>query len=298
MEEQTEDMTYNRILVPLDGSAIAERALPYAKYIAKQHKSELVLLTICAAGSERINGLSKAYLELKAGELKSEGVEASMAIAHGSVANKIVGFGAKNNIDLIAISSHGYSGIKRLVIGSVAQKVIGSTNLPVLLIRSGDTEMTKFGCRKILLPLDGSFFSEMAIPYAEEMARGTGADIVLLAVSESPEVPSDRSPAIEPSWEEYRDALAVETQQQARAYLNRVKSEMESRGVNATLHIVSGGVAESICDFAGCEDIDLITMATHGRTGVSRLVFGSVARRIADESCQPVLLVRPSSAKK
>jgi nucleotide-binding universal stress UspA family protein len=287
-------MAYSRILVPLDGSAVAEKALPYARLIARKHGGELVLLTVCTTGSERLNSPSKAYLELKVGELKSQGVKVSTAIVHGSIAEKIVDFGANNKIDLIAISSHGYSGFKRLVLGSVAQMVIGSTHLPVLLLRPEAAEVGEVGCKKILLPLDGSFFSEASIPYVEEMAVGLGADIVLLAVSEPPEVPSDRSPAIEPSWEEYRDALVAEARQQALEYLERVKAGLEDKGIRVTLKVVSGEVAESICDTADCEKVDMIAMATHGRSGVSRLVFGSVARRIADESCQPVLLVRPS----
>ena len=291
-------MAYKRILVPLDGSALAEKAVPYATFIAKKHGSQLFLLTVGSApGSERINALGRAYLELKATKLKAEGVKASTEIVYGNVSDKIVEFADKNDIDLIAISTHGYSGFKRLMLGSVAEKVIGSTYCPVLLIRPTGEETPRVDCGRILLPLDGSFFSEAAIPCAEEMARGTGADIVLLAVTEVPDVPSDRSPAIKPSWEEYRDALAAESRQQAQAYLDRVKAAMKDRKVKVSSQVVTGDIAGSICDIVDCENIDMVIMATHGRTGVSRLVFGSVARRIADESRQPVLLVRPPADK-
>jgi len=298
MNIRAEDITYKKILVPLDGSALAEAALPYATFIANKHGSELILLTVGSTPSnKRINTFGRAYLEQQATKLEAEGTKVSTEIVYGNVSNKIVEFADKNDVDLIAISTHGYSGLKRLMLGSVAGKVIGNTYCPVLLIRSTDEAVPRVGCSKILLPLDGSFFSEVAIPYAEEMARGTGADIVLLAVTEVPDVPSDRSPAIKPSWEEYRDALAAESRQQAQSYLDRVKVAMKDRKVKVSSQIVTGDIAGSICDTVDCEHIDMVVMATHGRSGVSRLVFGSVARRIVDESTQVVLLVRPTVDK-
>ena len=291
-------MAYNKLLVPLDGSPLAEKALPYATYIARKHGSEILLLTIGSApGNQRIAALSRAYLELKAGQLKDEGVKAAAEIVYGgNVADIIVKYAEKNDIDLIAICTHGYSGFKRLMLGSVAEKVIGSTNRPVLLIRPGAREAS--GLSRILLPLDGSFFSETAIPYAVEMARGSGASLTLLAVTEVPNVPSDRPADIKPSWEEYREALIQEARQQADEYLSRVKSEIEDKKVKVSCQVVVGDIADGICKVADCEKMDMVVMATHGRTGVSRLVFGSVARRIADESKQPVLLVRPEEERR
>jgi len=287
-------MAYKKLLVPLDGSPLAEKALPYATYIAKKHGSEIFLLSIGSApGSERITALSRAYLELKAEKLKVEGIKTTTEIVYGGgVADRIVEYAEKNDVDMIAICTHGYSGFKRLMLGSVAEKVIGSTNCPVLMIRPGSREEV-IGLGRILLPLDGSFFSEAAVPYAAEMALGTGATITLLAVTEVPNVPSDRSPDIKPSWEEYREALTQEAKQQAEVYLNRVKAEIEKKKVKVVCQVVVGDISGGICDVADCQNVDMVVMATHGRTGVSRLVFGSVARRIADESCQPVLLVRP-----
>ena len=291
-------MAYKKLLVTLDGSPLAEKALPYATYIAKKHGSEIFLLSIGSApGNERIKALSCAYLELKQNQLEKEGVKATSEIVYGgNVAERIVEFADKHDIDLIAICTHGYSGFKRLMMGSVAEKVIGNTNRPVLLIRRGSKDEVA-GMGRILLPLDGSFFSETAIPYATEMARGLNATITLLAVSEPPVIPSDRPPDIKPSWEEYKKALVEEAKQQAEQYLDRVKGDIEKDKVKAKCQVVVGEIADGICSVADCENVDMVVMATHGRTGVSRLVFGSVARRIADESCQPVLLVRPMEEK-
>ena len=292
-------MAYKKLLVPLDGSPLAEKALHYATYIAKKHGSEIFLLSISSTSrNERTTALSRTYLELKASHLEDQGVKTTIEIVHGSgVAENIVDFADKKDIDLITICTHGYSGFKRLMMGSVAVKVIGNTNRPVLLIRPGSKEEV-VGMGRILLPLDGSFFSETAIPYATEMAHGLNATVTLLAVTETPNVPSDRPPDIKPSWEEYRKALIDEAKQQAEEYLNRIKRDIEKSKVKAKCQVLVGDIANGICSVADCENIDIVVMATHGRTGVSRLVFGSVARRIADESYQPVLLVRPMEEKK
>lgn len=292
-------MAYKKLLVPLDGSPLAEKALPHAAYIAKKHGSEIFLLSIVStSGNKSTTTLSRAYLKLKEDQLEKDGIKATIEIVYGgSVADRIVEFAEKNDIDLIAICTHGYSGFKRLMIGSVAEKVIVNTSRPVLLIRPG-SKVEEVGIGRILLPLDGSFFSEAAIPYAIGIARDLNATLTLLAVTENPNIPSDRPPDIKPSWEEYRKALIDEAKQQAGEYLNRVKVDIEKRKVKVKCQVVVGDIANSICSVADCENVDMVVMATHGRTGLSRLVFGSVARRIADESCQPVLMVRPMEEKK
>ena len=103
------------------------RAIPYAKTIAKTKGSELILFTVSIASVEQLDRPMKAYLELNAKELQSQGIKASVAIVYGNVADEIVSFADKNNIDLIIISTHGYSGIKRWVLGSVARKVLYGT---------------------------------------------------------------------------------------------------------------------------------------------------------------------------
>src|SRR4030042_494361 len=115
-------MAYKKLLVPLDGSELAERAIPYAQAIAKTRSSEVILFTVSIASVEQLDRPMKAYLELKVKEMQSEGIEASAANAYGNVADEIVGFAEKNNVDLIVISTHGYSGIKRWVLGSVARE--------------------------------------------------------------------------------------------------------------------------------------------------------------------------------
>jgi nucleotide-binding universal stress UspA family protein len=290
-------MAYRRVLVPLDGSELAERAIPYAKNLAKAKGSELILFTVSVASVEQLDRPMKAYLELNSKELKSQGIKASTAITYGNVADEIIKFADKNKIDLIILSTHGHSGIKRWALGSVALKVLHGTCAPVLLIKSKAHKTAKVEFKQILVPLDGSPFSEASIPYVKELVKGTGGEIILLRVSEPPVLSADRPPAIKPSWEEYRDILMAETQRHAEAYLEGIRANIVKSGIKVRSKAILGKASEGILKVAQKEDINLIAMTTHGRTGVSRWVYGSVASRIVEESLQPVMLIRPSIPK-
>jgi len=285
-------MAFEKILVPLDGSNLAERALPYAQTIAKTRGSSILLLSVLGAG-EHLERPMKAYLEAQARQLESQGISSSVSVVSGSPAEEIVQFADENEADLTIISSHGYSGIRRWMLGSVALKVLYGTCVPTLLIKAASPETSPAKFRKVLLPLDGSPFSETSLLYAEELLQGTAAELLLLRVSEPPVVPADRSPAIKPSWEEYRDQLMAEVRQQASAYLEKVKSGFEQKGLKARSQTLLGKAVESILEVARAEGVDLIIMTTHGRTGISRWVYGSVANRVMQECHHPILLIRP-----
>ncbi|MBM3119765.1 MAG: universal stress protein [Chloroflexi bacterium] len=284
-------MAYRKLLVPLDGSRLAEKALPYAKALSKTKGSEIILFTVSTA-SEQFDRPIKAYLDLTAKELKSQKIKVSTAVAYGNVAEEIIKFAQKGKIDLIIISTHGHSGIKRWMLGSVALKVLYGTCTPVLLAKSKAHKISKVKFKKILVPLDGSPFSETSIPYVKELAKGAGSEIILLRVSEPPILPADRSPAIKPSWEEYQSMLMAKIQQQALEYLEKIKAGFETSAIK--IQTALGKAADSILQAAQKENVSLIAMTTQGRTGISRWVYGSVANRIVEQSLQPVLLIRPS----
>jgi len=294
-------MAYKKILVPLDGSELAEKALPYTKSIAKLKNSEVILfaVSITTPGSRRTR-LLKTYMDVSAKNLKTKGLKVSAAIAYGNVADEIIEYADKNKVELIVISTHGYSGIKRWMLGSVTQKVLYGTCTPVLLIKSKSPEISDVKLKKILLPVDGSPFSESTFPYVEELAKKSNAEVILVEVSESPVVPSYGDRPINSTWGKYRDTLWSELQQHSSEYLEKVKSALVKRGINVKSQAVKGKVGETalkIMQLANKEKVDLVVIATHGRTGISRWVYGSVANRIVQESLQPVLLIRPSTPK-
>jgi nucleotide-binding universal stress UspA family protein len=293
-------MAYKRLFIALDGSELSERAIAYARAIAKARGSEVILFTVSIASVEQLDRPMKAYLELKAKELQSQGIKASSAIAYGSVPDEIISYADKNNIDLIIISTHGYSGIKRWVLGSVARKVLYGTGVQVLLIKSKAPKISQIELKKLLLPLDGSPFSESPIPSIEQLTKGTGTEIVLTLVCEPPLVPSYGDHPINPTWEKHRDTLWSEAKNQASEYLKKMETKLKKRGMKVKSLVIPGElgrVAETILQTAQREKVDLIAMATHGRSAVSRWVYGGVANRIVEQSLQPVLLIRPSRPK-
>ncbi len=291
-------MAFKKILVPLDGSELAEKALPYATTIAKLNKSEVILfaVSITAKGGRR-DRLLKSYLDVKTKALESSGIDVSSSVAYGEVAEEIVKYAENNQINLIIISSHGYSGIKRWMLGSVAQKILYSTTMPVLLIKSKSPSLEKVELIKILVPLDCSHFSEIPLSYIEGLAKSSRFELLLLTVTEPPVVPSYGSRPINSTWEKYRDAIWTELEQQSAEYLDKIKKEVIKRIFKTKTLIVKGQdgkVAQSILQVAQDEKVNLIAIATHGRSGISRWVYGSVTNRIVEESLQPVLLIRPA----
>ncbi len=140
---------------------------------------------------------------------------------------------------------------------------------------------------KILVPLDGSALAERAIQHAVEVARGTGAEIVLL---QAVQAPLGKAPEAGQSEE---IASIREAVQQASAYLEVVASKLVKEGVKVRTVVTDGAADSSILAFAHNENVDLLVMSTHGRTGLSKAVMGSVAERVTLATKRPVMLVKP-----
>lgn len=292
-------MAYKKILVPLDGSELAEKALPYAKSIAKLKNSNVILFAVSLTiFVDRRDRLFASYLEVSAKELNEEGIKATTATSYGDVAEEIVKYANKNKMDLIVMATHGYTRAKQWLFGSVTQKVLYGTEIPVLLIKSKSPEVSgEFN--RILVPVDGSPFSEATLPYVEELTRKTNKEILLLHICEPPVVPSYGSHPINPTWKKYRDDMWGETEKLSTNYLNKTMAAMKKKGIKVKSRVIkaqSGEVAKTIMQISKEENIDLIVIATQGRTGVSRWVYGSVANRIVGEFSQPILLIRPATS--
>ncbi len=147
--------------------------------------------------------------------------------------------------------------------------------------------------RKILVPLDGSELAEKVLPHAEALARCMGAEIILLRVpvyayegAAVTATPYRRAPL--PLLDEREEAL-----KEATNYLNKVKFNLAMKGVHTSVFVKEGLTGEMIIQFAREQGVDLIAMSTHGRTGLGRVVFGSVAEQVLRGAGKPVLLIRP-----
>jgi len=194
-------------------------------------------------------------------------------------------------VDLIVMATHGLSGLRRWWLGSVSEKIVTHSTIPILLIHSKQVKELdrdrKITFKHILTPLDGSDTGEAALHHATELALKTGASITLLHVI--PEVHTIESRILGKEFNKFVKAMHDAGQK----YLDKISSRLAEKGINVSTKIVNGDPAETVADMAVYEKVDLIAMSTHGRSGIARWVLGSVADKIVHESKIPLWLVRP-----
>jgi len=297
-----------RILVPLDGSRLAEQALSCAMTLGRGLPAELVLFRAVSIPSDVQEALDKAvlkpdplieqleteaseYLEAMSHLLSNTDLSFSHVVQRGFAADTIVDYAEQMDIQLIVMASHGYTGIKRWTHGSVAERVLQSASVPALLVRakegvSKDLPETS-PCRRILVPLDGSKVAEQVLPAVTPMAKALGCEITLFHV---PVVYASGLLIGEgylPLHGDFETADRV-----AQDHLDGLASDLRDQGIEASTATWVGPVAETIVDYADVNDVDLIAMCTHGRTGIARWALGSVADRVLRAGDRPILLVR------
>ncbi|MGD9099324.1 MAG: universal stress protein [Anaerolineae bacterium] len=293
----------SQILVPLDGSALAEQALPYAMTLARGLPAELVLFRSVSLPSdvkgilddtadeplEQLETEANDYLRKVAGQFEEAGLRAYAVVRHRPAAEAIVDYSNQADIRQIVMSTHGYSGISRWRHGSVAERVLQSANVPVLLVRaqrSKDAAPVP-ACRRILVPLDGSALAEQVLPPVVALAQAFDAEMVLFQVAIV-----HTSGSFTGEWYLPLQGILETARQDAQAYLNRVADSLKGDGFKVSTAMRVGAVADSIVDHAQINHIDLIAMCTHGRTGLARWTLGSVADRVLRAGHVPLLLVR------
>ena len=297
-----------RILVPLDGSCLAEQALPYALTLGRGLPAELVLFRAISIPPEVQEALDRAglkadplmehlktdakeYLEAISQLASSTDLKFSQVIRHGLAADAIVDYVEQMGIQLIVMASHGYTGLKRWTHGSVAERVLQQASAPVLLVRAEETTLKDLrkasACRSILVPLDGSKMAEQILPVIAPIASALACEMNLLQVpiiSASGAFTGGSYPPL---------ASTLDTvDQDAKAYLDRLANDLSEQGIKVSTATWMGPVAQTIVDYAKVNDIDLIAMCTHGRTGLARWALGSVADRVLRAGEKPILLVR------
>ena len=317
---------YERILVPLDGSKLAQQALPYARAWASAKSAKVELLEVIApleefekpevddyaavgAGTRgdpwpvphewsmiAEHFRNKAWLQLAdSAAMLGEGVEVSSKVLEGDAAEAIITEADRQPETLIAMATHGRSGIGRWLLGSVTDKVVRHANHPTLVIRAHDdvegTPAATIG--EVILPLDGSATAEAAIPHAVEMAKVLGVGISLVrAVSAMPHTDA----FVEYLSDGYQPTIG-KALDDAEGYLESRANGIRSQGVaNVHAYAMLGGAGSIITDAARRSEDALVVMATHGRSGVGRWALGSVTDRVVRHGRGPVLVVRPGLA--
>ncbi len=289
---------FNHILVPLDGSDIAEKALRPAAGIASAMSARLTLLRVVPQFAllaadpmvyEEMNRLGEdealSYLRSKADGL-GLGVKVESVCETGQPADAIIQYAEENDVDLIMMSSHGRSGLSRWVYGSVAERVMrrGPCATAIINARVSD-EAAK--TKKILIPLDGSDLAERALEPGRQLGMAMGAELHLLRVNSSTHQMLETASMSE-VFDEIEHKEVVKTEE----YLEKKKAEMALDDVHVTAAMAKGTVAEAIFEYAAERGIDLIIMSSHGRTGLQRWVYGSVAEKVLRGACCATMIIR------
>ena len=309
---------YSRIILPLDGSESAEQAIPYIRLLALKmsipvrlllavERENPVLVQSLHAGrhwneSEGARAAKAGeYLDATAARLRDDGLVVDTTIPRREPADAIVEEASKDEDALIAMASHGRSGLARWWMGSVADKVLHMADNPLLIIRVKEqgSELSSPTAECLIVPLDGSELAELALPHAQFLATSMELPLRLLQVTPSEAeyysymatgpgvVPTP--PLSSPSILE----LIAMTNSESQGYLADVGGRLTAQGVlSVEKQVVQGAPADSIVDLATAEAGSVVVMTTNGRSGVGRMLLGSVAERVVRQSGCPVLLVR------
>lgn len=290
---------YKTIIVPLDGSELAEVALPFAEESVGRTGVDLVLLSVRQPQDDHSPRMMQSYLEKIADQAridaekyqKSPGgqpVNVTWKILQGNPAEEIVAFAEKEEGNRIVMATHGQSGSTRWGLGSIADKITKASNIPVTLIRAkgSQPEVRKGFYNNILATLDGSKASEVILPHVEDMAKSWGAAVTLFMVFQME--------SITVTYEAVKNAESLKTA--SISYLEKITNDLKAKGINAKYVLIdlAEDVAAEINKYTTQNSIDLVVMATHGRSGPRRWILGSVTNKVLHEGNTPIMLVRTS----
>ena len=304
---------FRTILLPLDGSQLAERALPYAKTLAQRAGGRIVLVRAEPAsdtpfetepdhrrngadGAERAGGSTAAAEYLANVAIALMGVPVEPLLLHDQPGDAILRAVSTAKADAIVMTTHGRSGFGRWLYGTVADHVLHHADVPVLLVPAACNYVWDGAIpgvpRRVLVPLDGSPFAEEILPAASQLTGILEAEIDVLRVVDVPStISQDYVQTAELS--EMLSSQEVEAQR----YVETMAGQLRAAGGVVTPHVEVGWAPTVIADAARGRHSCAIAMATHGRTGIARVVLGSVATATLQRAHVPLLLVRPPQLK-
>jgi len=297
---------YKRILIPLDGSELAEQTLPYARIIGKRLQAQVELLRVFDPVSPSLadpsHGLyldqvttnfrneAQDYLERIGSSLRSDGLKVSSIVHEGNPSSHIASEAEREPATLIAMSTHGRSGLTRWMLGSITDKVLYDTATPLLIIRPQQQNLppeTKL--KTIVVPLDSSGLAEQVLPHVVALAKLLELKVTLIMVTPSE---TDYYQYTEAITGTYRNLFA-KASADALDYLLSIKHRLQQEGIRTVEEqLLHGNPAAAIVDHAREVRDNFVAMTTHGRSGVGRWLLGSVADRVVRYSGDPVLLIR------
>lgn len=298
------------VLVPLDGSAVAECILPYVKMICGAFKATPHLISIADPGLddaiaarpdtkplvEQMETHASKYLQNISADFNSARLIAQSSVKAGNAGDIIVNTAREINASMIAMSTHGRSGVSRMVYGSVADRVIHDIgDRPIFLVRPpapGDKTILPSQLKNVVVPLDGSKLGETALPYAIAMAQKMSLTVHLIQVVNTVQLSAWGDPTLSGAPTGIGSVELISSiEDAAKEYISDTAAAIQSSGVKVMQKVIIGSPTWQIVSYAGKLDDSFVAMTTHGRTGLKRAIMGSVADGIMRESREPVLMI-------
>jgi nucleotide-binding universal stress UspA family protein len=295
---------FKHLLVPLDGSSLAEAALPAAATLAQRLGAGVTLVHVIEQDApQEIHGQRHladpdeacAYLDEVAGRAFPPGALVERHVhtaAVSDIARSIVAHEDELAPDLIVMCTHGQSGLRTRLFGSVAQQVIGLGITPVLLVQPESVEApARFTCQHLLVPLDGDPEHEQGLVVAAGLAQACGASLHLVWVVPTPRTLPGQHSAAARLLPGATSALLDLAQEDAEAHLREQVAQLQARGLPVTAGVRRGDPATTIVRTTERRKADLVVLGTHGRTGQEAFWSESVAPQVIARSHVPLLLV-------
>ncbi|OGW37459.1 MAG: hypothetical protein A2010_15255 [Nitrospirae bacterium GWD2_57_9] len=284
-----------RILLSSDGSEFSEGAVREAVRLAKTCSSSLSVLSVIDYNPEfdsvapqimeKKEKEARLHLEAVQARARKEGVECATLVEKGEDPYRnIVEAAEKDKSTMIVMGRRGRTGLKRLMMGSVTARVIGLAPCNVLVVpRAAEVRF-----KSILVATDGSRYSAAAVSEAIGLAKRNGSQLTVISV-----VPAEIATPTDIDFTvNQRELIAEKEMRNAEQNAKAVKEAAQKEGVSVKAFVMSGKPAEAVIQIAGEQKADLIVVGSHGRTGVERLLMGSVAERVIVLASCPVLVVK------
>lgn len=289
-------LNIQRILFPTDLSDGARQAFPQAVFLADWHDATLHILNVRKQSDASDAETLPASPDTLADWLGASADGASMPdlerlsliqeqVASDSAPERIVAYAEDVDIDLIVMGTHGRRGLHRMLVGSVTEEVVRTAPCPVLTVRTSADASPKQAIRRVLVPVDFSEASTAAIRHAKEIALTYGAEIDLLHVVREVAYPS--AYGFEPPH--FSMDKLLDRAEEKLSELAHTEIGIE----HAMVEAITGDPAMGILDYVDANEVDVVVIATHGRTGVDRFLIGSVAERVLRRSPTPVFVMPP-----
>jgi nucleotide-binding universal stress UspA family protein len=290
-----------RVIIPLDGSPLAEQALPLGASIARRMSLEVLLLRVIpqaeamvyqAGGGAMVThdelhwerGEAEQYLRAVASRLEELDINVTCSVPEGDPAVTIARVANETEPGYVVMSTRGRAGLSRFALGSVADQLLRRAECPLIILRPREVEPLEHlelpPVERLLVPLDGSPTAERVLPRAKALARAFGAQLFLMRTLSRYEAEADLN----------------EATREARAYLRRVATDLRDAGFQVYFKVRHEADFEpcevAILQFARVVCADMIAMTTRGRGGLSRALLGSISDHVLRNSDRPVMIVR------